>query len=99
MATILGVTNMANRNFTKALTRLAKGVQFFNKFDDKGVNVFKLQLDLSPNGDRFRGVVLANGKVFTVWETRSLDKLRRIACGYYPALCRAFGAARQYKGL
>lgn len=92
---------MSNKQFKSALRRLRNGVHIFLKRSNRThkSGAFKVQI----RDGRFLGVIIVNtdiGDSFVdeLWETETLDQLRRIACGYYPSLAKAFGPARNFVG-
>lgn len=55
---------------------------------------------LETNGPKYRGIVSVAGYgILELLEHAKLDVVRRIACGYYPSLCKHFGPARQFAGV
>lgn len=91
---------MSNKQFKSALRRLRNGVPIYLKGQIHTDGTFKVE----TNGRAFRGAIIINADmgdsfVSELWETRTLDQLRRIACGYYPSVAKAFGPARLYVGL
>jgi hypothetical protein len=95
---------MSNKQFKSALRRLRNGVTIYLKdqpFHKRGT--FKIEPAHRANGFVYRGIVIVHtdfGDSFVemIWEVTSLDWLRRIAVGYYPAVAKAFGPARNFVG-
>ncbi len=93
---------MSNKQFKSALRRLRNGVAIYRK-NETGPHkraTFRVEFD----GRKYRGAVIVHtdigdSYVHEIWETPTLDWLRRIACGYYPAVAKAFGPARQFAGV
>lgn len=93
---------MSNKQFKSALRRLRNGIPIYIK-KTTGPHkqaTFRVQY----NGRAYLGVIFVHtdcgdSYVEEVWETRTIDLLRRIACGYYPSLCKHFGPARQFAGV
>lgn len=93
----------ARKQFRAALRRLANGVSVYRKRDRESAHKQSTFSVVESGSGRFQGVIVAHtdfGDSFVaeLWEASELDTLRRIACGYYPSLCRAFGPARLYAG-
>lgn len=83
----------------RATRRFRAGtVTCFNRHHKLRLNVRLEVGEREGRGDVYR-MVLHDGKtVFELWECTSLHTLKKIATGYYPELCRAFGPARLYVG-
>lgn len=78
----------------RAIRRLRAGTAtVFNR--PHGIKLF-VRLELAErDGKQFWRVVLHDGKaVFELWESTSLQTLRKIGCGYYPEMAKFFGPAR-----
>ena len=94
---------MSNKQFKSALRRLHNGIPIYRKGETAGPHkcgLFRVEHD----GRSYRGIVIVNtdqGDSFVseIWEVPRLDWLRRIVCGYYPAVAKAFGPARQFSGV
>lgn len=91
---------MSNKQLKSSLRRLRNGVAIYRKDMPHKRGTFRIEF----NEGKYRGVVIAHtdmGDSFVdmVWEVRTLDWLRRIAVGYFPAVAKAIGPARNLKGL
>ena len=93
---------MSNKQIKSSMRRLRNGVPIYCKgilgFHKRGT--FKVERSIG----KYRGIVFLHtdqGDSFVneVWEVPSIDLLRRIACGYYPSLCKHFGPARNFSGI
>lgn len=93
---------MSNKQFKSALRRLCNGVAIYRK-DEPGQHK-RATFKIDRPGEMYRGIVIVHtdmgdSYVSEIWEAPDLDLLRRIACGYYPSLCKHFGPARQFAGV
>ena len=89
---------MSSRRFNKCVLRLAAGVTCgFGRKHHLQPATFRLEI----RDGKFRGVMTDSdmGRVITVWESRSLQLLQKIATSYCRGLAKHFGPARQYAGL
>jgi len=90
---------MSNKQFKSALRRLRNGIPIYRKRCPWPAEaVFTVEFS---NG-KYRGIIRAAGfeqDIIEVWETPTLDWLRRIAVGYYPSIAKAIGPARQFAGV
>lgn len=93
---------MSNKQFKSALRRLSKGIPIYCKSipGQHKRGTFKVEY----SSGKYRGIVILHtdfGDSFVneVWEVPTLDWLRRIAAGYYPAISKAFGPARNFVGV
>lgn len=93
---------MSNKQFKSSLRQLRNGVAIYRKGEPGPHKRATFRVEAHP--DKYRGLIivhtdLGDSFVEMIWETRTLDWLRRIACGYYPAVSKAFGPARQFIGV
>lgn len=92
---------MSNKQLKSALRRLRNGVPIYRKGCPGPHRNGTFRVEYS-NG-KYRGLVILHtdfgDSLHEVWEVPTLDWLRRIACGYYPAVAKAFGPARNFIGV
>ena len=94
---------MTDKKFKSSMRRLHNGVFIYLK-KSTGVHKCATFRVAKLRDGKFQGAIICHtdiGDSFVseLWESDRLDTLRRIACGYYPSLCKSFGHARQYVGL
>lgn len=87
-----------SKAFRRAVRALRRGVPLHTK--GKTYPAHAAHFHLETHGTKYRGFVTVAGYgVLELWEHATLDVVRRIACGYYPSLCKHFGPARQFAGV
>ena len=91
-----------SKQLKSALRRLTNGVAIYRKVETgpHKHGTFRVQYD----GHGYRGIVIIHTDMGTsyveaIWDTPTLDWLRRIAVGYFPAVAKAIGPARQFAGI
>lgn len=90
-----------SKSFRRAIRRLRNGVPIYIKHNGPHKHgTFRVEYD----GHGYRGIVIIHTDMGTsyveaIWDTPTLDWLRRIAVGYFPAVAKAFGPARQFAGV
>lgn len=90
-----------SKSFRRAIRRLRNGVPIYIKRSGPHQRgTFRVQYD----GHGYRGIVIIHTDMGTsyveaIWDTPTLDWLRRIAVGYFPAVAKAIGPARQFAGV
>ena len=89
---------MSNKQFKSALRRLTNGVAIYRKNCPHPMHA---KFNIEYSSGKYRGIIRAadSGEVIEIWEVATLDWLRRIAVGYYPAVAKAFGPARNFVGV
>lgn len=87
-----------SKAFRRTLRRLRRGVSMHTHGKTSPAKSATFRLE--TNGQKYRGIVSVDGYgIIELWEHATLDVVRRIACGYYPSLCKHFGPARQFAGV
>lgn len=93
---------MSNKQFKSALRRLRNGVAIYLKNTNgphKNATFRVIWTGKSYQGSIVVHTDFGDSYVNEIWETPTLDWLRRIAVGYYPAIAKAFGPARNFVGV
>lgn len=94
---------MSNKQFKSALRRLRNGIPIYRQGETTSPHKHAtFRVDVIDG--KYRGLIivdtdLGDQYVEMIWETPTLDWLRRIAVGYYPSIAKAIGPARQFAGI
>lgn len=91
---------MTNKQLNAAIRRLKDGVPVYLKKCSTQHKHATFSFAQTGRGT-FQGTIICHtdfGDSFVsdLFEAGKLNTLRKIACGYYPSLCKHFGPARQF---
>ena len=91
-----------SKQLKSALRRLRNGVPIYRKDETSPHKRGTFKVEFSDS--KYYGAVIVHtdmGDSFVdmVVSTASINQMRRIISGYYPAVAKAFGPARQFAGI